>query len=101
MKNLETFYPFNPKSEFYSEETNRWIQEDFIEPLNKLGFTFLGTASTKTEDDNGSHIFHFRQDGRVPITPDDLHFLRGYDEGSNWDYFRHYDSLTFVINWSA
>lgn len=101
MKTLKTFQPFNPESDTYSEDFNQWVTEDFIDPIIKLGGTFLGTISTDTGDDNGSHIFHFDLTNTKNITIKDLKFLKGYDEGSNWDYFIHYNSLTFIINWSA
>lgn len=101
MKPLDTFQPLNPDSDTYSEDFNQWISEDFVNPLIELGAKFLGTISTNTGDDNGSHIFHFDLTDMKTVTKEDLKFLKGYDEGSNWDYFIHYNSLTFIINWSA
>lgn len=101
MKNIKTFNPLNPDDKHYTEDFRDWIYEDFINPLIALGFTFKGNISTNTGDDNGAHVFHFDNTLGNTVTSEQLAFLNSYDEGSNWNYFTHYDRLTFIINWSS
>lgn len=102
MKTLKTYNPTNPKSPYYDPEWNLFLTEQFITPLQAMGFKFIGTITTNYANETGAHILHFEHDHVTDYDNNLLHETTHFqDEGSQSHALNYYGTLVLTYIWCA
>lgn len=74
----------------YNADDLEYFQDEFIKPLERLGFNFLGIGGIHRDTEIGAHVLFFEHDSDIDFSDEDLQRICIKDDDPTGGLFSSY-----------